>query len=141
MMYISEYPVCPRCESENYTDQYASNVKSEFQRCYDCGYSRKYRMIKGNSEYRYTKTDGTTGVTTEIYLGEEILIDNPFGTFKLNKNNGDGQTGTLETKKDYEEFVSEIVSETNQKHNIKAATVSMLIDGKIVKETIFPKSV
>ena len=139
-MYVNEYEVCPRCGSKNYTDSYGSNSKCEIQRCYDCGYNRTYYMVKGNGEYHYTKTDGTMGVTTEIFLGEETLSANPFGAYKLNRNDGDGDIGTLESKKDYDDFVSKIVSETNQKHNIKTAKVSMLIDGKIVKETIFPKS-
>ena len=141
MIYNSEYPVCPRCGSENYTDSYGSNSKCENQYCFACGYSRQFRMIKGNGKYGYSKSDGTKHITTEIFVGEERISMNPYGAYQLTRNDDNGINGTLETKKDYDDFVSEISSEINQKHNIKSAIVSMLVDGKIVKEVIFPETV
>ena len=138
MMYKSEYPVCPRCKSKNYIDFYDSNSKSEHQYCYYCGYYRDYKMIKGNGECCYTKSDDTLHITSEIFAGEEIMCENPFGAFCVIENNEDEMKGTLETKDDYEEFVSDAHI---KKHNFKKAIVSRLIDGKIVKEVIFPKTV
>lgn len=129
MIYNSEYSICPRCESENYIDTYSSIPKSEIQHCYDCGYSRGYRMIKSKNKHD----------TSDIYVGIETLSENPFGAYELKRNDGNGVIGTLETKNNYANFVSTVNDELNNGKNIKKATVSRLIHGKIIKETIFPK--
>lgn len=139
MIYINEYISCPRCESKNYTDQYGSDSKSEIQRCNDCGYYRTYNMMKGPNGY-FIKDDGTKHFTSEIYVGVETLSKNPFGAFDLLRDDKNGMYGTLETEKDYKEFVADIDEEIDQGKNIKSATVSRYIDGKIIKETIFPKA-
>lgn len=129
MIYNSEYPVCPRCESDNYIDQYSSIPKSEIQYCSDCGYSRGYRMIKSENQHS----------TSDKYVGIESLSENPYGAYELKRYDGSGVIGTLETKNNFTKFVSTINEELSQGNNIKKATVSRLVHGKIIKETIIPK--
>jgi Zn ribbon nucleic-acid-binding protein len=133
---VIDYISCPRCQQENCISDFYYKTGEEYVSCGDCGYYYSF-VIKRDSEGKMIKIDETKELSVDNVITKETLLDNPYGSFITEFTNGIRSCGTLETKKDYDEFVSEIVSFTNQEHNIKQAIVSRLFDGNIIKEIIF----
>ena len=132
------YIDCPRCKQDNCISDFYYKTGEEYVSCGDCGYYYSF-VIKRDSEGKMIKIDETKELSVDNVLRKETLIDNPYGSFITEFDNGMRSCGTLETKEDYDKFVSEIVSFTNQENSIVEATVSRFIDEKINKEVIFKK--
>ena len=130
---------CPRCKSENCLWEYFYRTGEELVSCPDCGYYLCLFLKRGN-DGNFILKDKTKEITLANIVSSEILIDKPYGTYEIDNISGYWECEILETKKDYEIFVSKIDSKTIHKHNINKVTVSRFVDGKIIKEVIFPKT-
>ena len=133
---VIDYIECPRCKQDDCVSDFYYKTGEEYVSCGDCGYYYSF-VIKRDSEGKMIKIDETKELSANNVITKETIIDNPYGSFIIEFNDGMRNCGTLETKEDYDKFVSDIASFTNQEHDIKQAVVSSLIDGKIIKETIF----
>jgi hypothetical protein len=128
---------CPNCKSEECFEDYYYKTGEEYVNCPDCGYHRSF-TIKRDEQGKMIKLDESKELAVDNVIREEKHIENPFGAYRVESSVG-ASCGTLETEEDYEKFVSEIVSLTNQENDIKEATVSRLVNGKIEKEIVFKK--
>jgi len=126
---------CPNCKSEECFEDYYYKTGEEYVNCPDCGYHRSF-TIKRDEQGKMIKLDESKELAVDNVIREEKHIQNPFGAYSVESSVG-ASCGTLETEEDYEKFVSEIVSLTNQENDIKEATVSRLVNGKINIEVIF----
>jgi len=135
---VIDYIDCPRCEQDNCISDFYYKTGEEYLSCGDCGYYYSF-VIARDQDGNMIKIDETKELSIDNVLRKETLIDNPYGSFITEFDDGMRSCGTLETEEDYDKFVSEIVSFTNQENSIVEATVSRFIDGKINKEVIFKK--
>ena len=133
---VIDYIECPRCKQENCIDDFYYKSGEEYINCPDCGYNRIFHY-KRDTDGKFLRKDETKGFEFENLIPEEIHLENPYGAFRVETILGDATWGTLETDEDYQKFISEIVSITNQEHNIKEAVVSKLVGDKIEKEVVF----
>ena len=83
------------------------------------------------------RKDEAKGYKFDNLVPEEILIENPYGSYRVEYTRGGEQFGTLAAEEDYHLFVSKVISLANQHNNIKKAVVSKLIDGRIEKKAVF----
>lgn len=123
---VIDYIECPRCKQENCIDDFYYKSGEEYINCPDCGYHRVFHY-KRDENGKFLKKDEA----------KEIHIENPYGAYRVETTLGGATCGTLETDDDYQKFVSEIVSLTNQEHNIKEVVVSKLVGDKIEKDVVF----
>lgn len=137
---IMGYIECPRCGSEDCFEDYYYKTGEEYVSCPDCGYNRSF-VIKRDNEGNMIKKDETKDFTFDNLVTEETLLEEPFGAFLIRYDSGVGSGGTLSTEEDYNTFVSDIVSLTNQPdHKMESAVVRRFVDGEIKKETIWETS-
>ena len=127
---------CPRCKQENCTEDFYYKSGEEYINCHDCGYHRVFHY-KRDENGKLLKKDETKGYEFENLVPEEIHLENPYGAYRVETALGGAICGTLETDDDYQKFVSEIVSLTNQGHDIKEVVVSKLVGDKIEKDIVF----
>jgi transcription elongation factor Elf1 len=132
---VIDYIECPRCEQEAFSDYYYKTGE-EYINCNSCGYHYSF-VIKRDEEGNMIKIDESKDFAFDNVVREEKQIKDPYGAYSIEVENGVRSCGTLDTEEDYDKFVSDIVSFTNQEHNIEQAIVSRLIDGNIIKEIIF----
>lgn len=132
---VIDYIECPRCKEEAFSDFYYKTGE-EYINCNNCGYHYCY-IIKRDDEGKMIKIDESKDFTIDNVVIEEKEIKEPYGAYRIEFNDGVGSCGTLETDDDYQKFVSDIVSFTNQEHNIKEVVVNKLVGDKIHKEIIF----
>lgn len=135
---VIDYIDCPRCKQDNCVSDFYYKTGEEYVSCGDCGYYYSF-VIKRDSEGKMIKIDETKELSANNVITKETIIDNPYGAFIIEFDDGMRNCGTLETKQDYDKFVSDILSSTNQESSIVKATVSRLVDEKINKEVVFKK--
>ena len=133
---VIDYIECPRCKQENCIDDFYYKSGEEYINCPDCGYHRVFHY-KRDADGKFLRKDETKGYEFENLIPEEIHLENPYSAYRVETTLGGATCGTLETYEDYQKFISEIVSITNQEHNIKEAVVSKLVGDKIEKEVVF----
>jgi len=136
MGYISSNEKCPRCKRENMLLDYSYNRGYKYTNCPDCGFHYSF-SYKTDSDGNYVLKDKTKGLEWSNLIPEEILIENPFGRYCVKKNSGLNLFGVLESEDDYQKFISEIFSLSNQEHDMKEVIVTRFLDGEIKKELIF----
>lgn len=134
---VIDYIECPRCEQEAFIDYYYKTGE-QYINCSSCGYHYSI-FIQRDKEGKMIKLDESKELTVDNVLIEEKEIKNPYCAYIIEYNNGVRSGGTIETEEDYDKFVSDIVSFTNQEHNIQEVIVSRFIDGNINREVIFKK--
>lgn len=132
---VIDYIECPRCEQEAFSDYYYKTGE-EYINCNSCGYHYSF-VIKRDEEGNMIKIDESKDFAVDNVVREEKEIKDPYGAYRIEYNNGVGSGGTIETEEDYDKFVSDIVSFTNQEHNIQEVIVSRFIDGNINREIIY----
>jgi len=133
---VSQDIECPRCKQENCFSDYYYKSGEEYINCPDCGYCRIFRY-KRDANGKFLLKDEAKSYELKNFVPEEIHLENPYGTYRVENTLGGSTFGTLETDDDYQKFVSKILSLTNQEHNIKEAVVSKLVGDKIEKEVVF----
>jgi len=135
---VLSYIECPRCKQENCIEDYYYHTGELYTTCSECGYLRVFRY-KRDSNGKFLKKDETKGVDFGNLIVEEIHVENPYGAYTIESTRGGATCGVLETEDDYQKFVSEIVSFSNQENDIKKATVSKLVGKNIEKEVVFER--
>lgn len=135
---VTDYNVeCPNCKIEEAIEDFYYKTGEVYVMCPNCGYTHINRF-KRNEDGEVDKIDPNGGYEYDNLVKEEILIDKPYGAYYITSKDGMGNGGSLETETQYQEFVSEIVSLTNQPNDIESVKVSRLINGKIEVENIYP---
>ena len=134
---VIDYIECPRCEQEAFSDYYYKTGE-EYINCNSCGYHYSF-VIKRDEDGKMIKIDESKDFAFDNVVTEEKQIKDPYGAYSIEAENGVRSCGTIETEEDYDKFVSDIVSLTNQEHNIQEVIVSRFIDGNINREVIFKK--
>lgn len=132
---VIDYIECPRCEQEAFSDYYYKTGE-KYINCNSCGYHYSF-VIKRDEEGNMIKIDESKDFAIDNVVREEKLLKEPYCAYSVEVDNGVRSCGTLETEKDYDEFVSDIVSLSNQEHNMQEVIVSRFADGKINREVIY----
>ena len=114
---------------------YIRQTGEEYINCPDCGFHRVFHY-KRDTDGNFLRKDETKGYEFNNLIPEEIHLENPYGAYRVETTLGGATCGTLETDDDYQKFFSEIVSLTNQEHNIKEVVISKLVGDKIEKEIV-----
>ena len=128
--------ICPRCESENYVENFHYSTHENYKMCYDCGYYRGL-FIKKDENQNSLRIDESKGLEYRNLIFEEIHFKNPFGCFKIEYQSGISKSGTLDTEKDYNDLVSDYIPSKLISHEIKKVIVSRLVENSIQEEVIF----
>lgn len=132
---VIDYIDCPRCEQEAFSDYYYKTGE-EYINCNSCGYHYSF-IIKRDEEGNMIKIDESKDFAIDNVVREEKILKEPYCAYSIEFDNGVRSCGTLESEKDYDEFVSDIVSLFNQEHNMQEVIVSRFADGKINREVIY----
>lgn len=128
---------CPRCGSEECFEDYYYKTGEEYVSCPDCGYHRSF-FIKRDEEGKMIKIDEDKDFAIDNVVREETLLEEPYCAFMIRYEDGVGSGGAIQTKEEYDIFVSDIVSMTNQPdHKMEEVTISRFVDGGIKKEAIW----
>ena len=128
---------CPRCGSEECFEDYYYKTGEEYVSCPDCGYHRSF-FIKRDEEGKMMKKDESKDFAFDNVVTEETLLEEPFGAYLIRYEGGSGSGGAIPTEEDYNVFVLDIVSTTNQPdHKMESVVISRFVDGEIKKETIW----
>lgn len=128
--------ICPRCESENYVENYHYSTHENYKTCYDCGYYIRV-VIKKDENENYILVDESKGLEFNNLIYEEFKNENPFGCFRIEYLGGISQSDTLDTEKDYNDLVSDYIPSKLISHEIKKVIVSRLVENSIQEEVIF----
>ena len=135
---VINYIECPRCEQEAFSDYYYKTGE-EYINCNSCGYHYSF-VIKRDEEGNMIKIDESKDFAIDNVVREEKIFKEPYCAYSIEVDNGVRSCGRLESEKDYNEFVSDIVSLFNQEHNMQEVIVSKFADGKINREVIYKKN-
>jgi transcription elongation factor Elf1 len=135
---VIDYIECPRCEQEAFSDYYYKTGE-EYINCNSCGYHYSF-VIKRDEEGNMIKIDESKDFAIDNVVREEKIFKEPYCAYSIEFDSGVRSCGRLESEKDYNEFVSDIVSLYNQEHNMQEVIVSRFADGKINREVIYKKN-
>lgn len=128
---------CTRCGSEECFEDYYYKTGEVYISCPDCGYHYS-SFIKRNDEGNMIKIDESKEFAIDNVVREETLLEEPFCAYLIRHEGGSGSGGAIPTEEDYNTFVSDIVSLTNQPdHKMDSVVISRFVDGEIKKETIW----
>ncbi len=127
---------CPRCESDNYIENFHYSTHENYKSCYDCGYYRGF-FIKKDENENYILVDESKGFEFSNLIYEEFKNENPFGCFRIEYLGGISERGTLDSEKDYNDFVSDYIPSELFSHEIKEVILSRLVENSIQQEVIF----
>lgn len=128
--------ICPRCKSENYNQNFHYSTNENYTMCYDCGYYTRV-VIKKDEDENYILIDESKGLAFSNLIYEEFENENPFGCFRVEYLDGNSERGTLDTEKDYNDFVTDYIPSELLSHEIKEVIVSRLVENSIQKEVVF----
>jgi len=132
---VIDYFDCPNCGQEAVDDFYYKTGE-QYINCISCGYHESH-SYKRDDDGKFITKDGTSNYSFDNLIMEVKEYKNPYGAYSLKISDSFAtQCGTIRDKKDYDEFVSDIVSLTNQDNTIESCIISRLVDGNIVKEVL-----
>lgn len=135
---VIDYIECPRCHQPNCIDDFYYKSGEEIINCPDCGY-RHSSLYKRDENGNYIKKDDTKEYTFDNLVREEVLMDTPYGAYRVESIKGGATCGTLNTDDDYQNFISGLADAIKEENEIKSATISRLVNGEIKVETIYEK--
>ena len=138
MVSISIDGICPRCESENFVQNFHSSDHENNKRCHDCGYYWGI-FIKKDENQIPLKIDELKGFEFSNLIYQEIKNEIPFGCFRIEYVGGISERGTLDSEKGYNDFVSDYIPSELIYQEIKEVIVSRLVENLIQKEVVFSK--
>jgi Zn ribbon nucleic-acid-binding protein len=119
---VIDYIECPNCGQEAYSDFYYKTGE-EYVNCQHCGYH--YNNTIKNRDKKLNE------LTEDDW--ETIEIKHPYGAYRIKSSNSIGYAcGTLENEEQYIDLKEQV----NKNSNIELCTVSRLVDGEIITETI-----
>jgi Zn ribbon nucleic-acid-binding protein len=132
---VIDYIDCPNCKQEAFSDYYY-RTGEQYVNCAYCGYHYSV-SIKRDENGNMIKLDESKELAVDNVVREEFIIDKPYGSFRIKNQGSVGEhSGSLKDKEEYDRFVSDIVSLTNQENTIESCVVSRLVDGSIVREVL-----
>lgn len=132
---VIDYIECPNCKNEAFSDFYYKTGE-EYVYCENCGY--KYSALyRRDGDGKLVTSDGTKNFSFDNLIMDIHETKNPYGAGRVKYQGSLGyQTISIDTKEDYDKFVSEVISFQNQENDIEFCSVSRLIEGSIVKEVL-----
>lgn len=139
MGHVQDFIKCPRCKSNNCVMNYYYNTGEEYSWCSDCGYRRTLEIDRDENGDIIMK-DKSKGFTADNIYWTVTGSEEPFGHGMAEFMDGCGVGKTLESKNDYNEYVSFIKNAFKNRDDIKEVTVSRFVGGKIIKEILFQKA-
>jgi DNA-directed RNA polymerase subunit RPC12/RpoP len=123
---------CPHCGSENCTDDYYYKTGEEYAFCPDCGYERIFRY-KRDENGQLIKKDEAKDFEFDNLVTEEVHIENPYCSFNVTYRDSFVSTiGSIPTKEIYDQLIESI----KEDNTVETVSISMFVDGKIVKEVV-----
>lgn len=125
---VIDYIECPNCTHEAFSDFYYKTCE-EYISCNNCGYHKSVTLRD-----RTKRLDELTENDWEV-----IELKNPYGSYRIKGIGEIGtQCGSLDTEQQYIDLKESIIGGWYFKNidNIEFCTVSRLVDGDIVTETI-----
>ncbi len=136
---VIDYIECPNCKQEAFNDYYYKTGE-EYINCGNCGYHYSF-IIKRDDDGNMIKLDESKDFAIDNVLREEKELKEPYGAYRIKYYDSVAtQCGSLADKKDYDIFVSEIISFSNQENKIEHCYISRLINKDIVTENIIDNS-
>lgn len=139
MGHVQDFIECPRCKSDHCNINYLYKTDEEYSWCSDCGF-RKNLTLKRDENGNIIFKDKSKGFVEENVFIEIKVSEEPFGYGMSEFMDGCGVGKTLESKNDYNEYVSFIKNACKNNDDIKEVTVSRFVGGKIIKEILFQKA-
>ena len=136
MGHVQDFIECPRCKSDNCVINYLYKTGEEYSWCSDCGYRRNL-TLKRDENGNIIFKDKSKGLVEGNVLIELKVSEEPFAHGMIEYMDGCGVGKTLESKNDYNEYVSYIENTCKNDDDIKEVIVSRFVNGKIIKEVIF----
>jgi Zn ribbon nucleic-acid-binding protein len=133
---VIDYINCPNCDSPDCVDDFYYKNNEEYVNCPDCGYHRSTHW-KRNEEGNLMRKDESKEYDFDNLIREEVLIDKPFGSYRIKSIYGGGQVGTLATKEEFEHLKSQLDEITKEDNKVSEVILSQFIDGEIVKTTLY----
>jgi hypothetical protein len=132
---VIDYIECPNCEQEAFSDYYYKTGE-QYINCNNCGYHYSF-IIKRDKEGNMIKIDESKDFAVDNVVREEKELKEPYGAYRIKYYDSVAtQCGSLTDKKDYDIFVSEIISFSNQENKIEYCSISRFIFGDIITENI-----
>jgi DNA-directed RNA polymerase subunit RPC12/RpoP len=133
---VLNYINCPNCDSPDCSDDFYYKNNEEYVNCPDCGYHRSVYWRR-DDQGNLMRKDETKECTFDNLISEEVLIDKPFGSYRIKGVFGASQIGTLETKETFEEFKSQLDTIINGETKVSEIVISQFIKGEIVKTKLY----
>ena len=127
---------CPNCKNEAFED-FNDRTGEEYMSCSHCGYHKSFYYERGDSG-KFVLIDETKEADFGNFKIKEVIIDNPFGSYRITATSGGAQVGSFETEQEYEDFkvtIKEILEK--DKSEIAEVTVSRFIQGEIKVEEVY----
>jgi hypothetical protein len=122
MASVIDYIECPNCKSEAYLD-FNCRTGEQYTNCNNCGYVHSATIINRDKKL--------SELTEEDWKIEELK--NPYGAYRLKVYHSPAvQCGSFTNKEEYDYFVSEVTKDVE----LQFCSVSRLVDGKIITETL-----
>ena len=135
---VIDYFDCPNCGQEAVDDFYYKTGE-QYINCNSCGYHESHSYKRDENGNLITK-DGTNNYSFDNLIMEVKEYNNPYGAYRIKINDSCAtQCGTIRDKKDYDEFVSHVLSLPKEESDIELCTISRFINGEIVIETLIGK--
>jgi hypothetical protein len=127
---------CPNCKQNSVFEDFYYKSGEYFKSCDKCGYYHK-AFLKRSENGEFVKINKDKPYTYDNLVAEEKVCLNPYGAYSVQHSNGSRGFGTLENREQYDHFVSEIVSFTNQPNDIVRVNVSRYVDGNFEAELVY----
>lgn len=129
MSSVTEYITCPLCNTEEgAVSEFNHKSGDECIHCPNCGYHRRFYISNwADKDLEYPEG--------ESWLPKYDIFEclEPYGAFEVRYVEGFGECGTFLEAENEEEFLDQV---DKLKDTIESATISKLVDGKIIKTQV-----
>lgn len=136
---VISYEKCPNCGTQDslYGDfNYKNN--EEWSSCNECGYYHSFRWDR-DEDGKLKRKNEEGDFSFSNLVPKETIIKNPYGSYRIEMDDGGAQCGTIPTEKELKEFTDHINSLKGEKDfsdGVKDVIISQFINGEIVKKSI-----
>lgn len=133
---VNSYINCPNCDSENcFVDFYYKN-NEEYTSCSDCGYYKSF-FWKRDEDGKLLRKDETKGYEFDNLVSEMVVVDNPYGSYRIKSMFGGSQVGTIKDEEELDSFLSQLREITQSANMVSNITLSRFTNGEIIKTTLY----
>jgi len=138
---FKSYIECPSCKAEKCECYSSYDTGDEEIFCPYCEY-QVILMHKRDKKGNFIWKRKTKDLADEHIIVKPVLFNDPFAHYSVECKDDTKYvaSGQLNTKNDYDNYLSYIDSLSNQKHPMIKMTITSYADGEILKEIIFPKA-